>query len=84
MPRTTKIIRVPRPAPGSFNKHRPAGILLQAQLAQLRQALIKHHAGVEALLAIDLDEIETEAEVAEYARKVGALLHPHHARNPKP
>lgn len=83
MPRTAKIIPVPRPAPGSFNKHRPAGILLEAQAAHLRQGLIKHHADVEALLAIDLKELKTEGEVAEYARKVMAALHPHHARKIK-
>ena len=44
MPRTSKIIIVPKPAPGSFNKHRPAGSLLLAQAAHLQKALIKHHA----------------------------------------
>lgn len=78
MPRTPKIVDVPRPAPGSFNKHRPAGTLLRSQSAQLRQALIKHHADVEALLAVDLSEIRTEEEVADYAGRVTALLHPHH------
>jgi len=80
MPRTKKIIQIWRPAPGSFNKHRPAGTLLQAQVAHLQKALVKHHAEVEALLAIDLKEIRTEAEVAEYARRVSRLLHPHHVR----
>jgi hypothetical protein len=82
MPRTAKIISIPRPAPGSFNKHRPAGALLQAQVAHLQKALIKHHADVEKLLAIDLNEIMTEAEVADYAKRVTALLHPHHAKHP--
>lgn len=83
MPRTSKIIPVPRPAAGSFNKHRPAGALLLSQVAHLRQALVKHHADVEALLAIDLREIKTEAEVAEYSRKVTELLHPHQPRKVK-
>lgn len=81
MPRTSKLISIPRPAPGSFNKNRPAGALLQAQIAHLQKALVKHHAEVERLLAIDLREIRTEAEVADYARRITALLHPHH---PKP
>jgi hypothetical protein len=83
MPRTNKIIKVPRPSPDSFNKHRPAGILLQAQAAHLRQGLIKHHADVEVLLATDLNELKTEGDVAEYARKVTAVLHPHLARKVK-
>lgn len=80
MPRTSKIVHIPRPAPGSFNKHRTAGTLLQAQALHLQKTLIKHHAHVEKLLAIDLAEIRTEAEVSEYARKVTALLHPHQAK----
>ena len=83
MPRTSKIIIVPKPAPGSFNKHRPAGSLLLAQAAHLQKALIKHHAEVEGLLAIDLREIRTEKEVSDYARQVTRVLHPHHARRPK-
>ena len=80
MPRAGRIIKAPQPAEGSFNKHRPAGILLLSQVAQLREGLIKHHADVEALLAINLNEIKSEAEVADYAKKVTALLHPHHTR----
>ena len=84
MPRTTNIIKVQRPATGSFNKNRPAGVLLQNQVAQLRQRLVKHHAEVEALLAIGLDEIETEAEVADYSRKVISLLHPQQVAKTQP
>ena len=80
MPRTSKIISIPKPAPGSFNKHRTAGALLQAQVAHLHRALIKHHAKVEGLLAIDLKEIKTEAEVGDYAQRITALLHPHHVK----
>jgi hypothetical protein len=80
MPRTSKIVFVPKPAPGSFNKHRPAGTLLLAQSAHLQKALIKHHAEVEALLAIDLREIRTEADVSDYAKRITAILHSHHAR----
>jgi hypothetical protein len=80
MPRTSKIISIPRPAAGSFNKNRPAGSLLLAQAAHFQKVLIKHHAEVEALLAIDLREIKTEAECSDYARKVTAILHHHHAK----
>jgi hypothetical protein len=80
VPRTSKIVLVPKPALGSFNKHRPAGSLLLAQAAHLQKALIKHHAEVEALMAIDLREIKTEADVSDYARRITSLLHPHHGR----
>lgn len=83
MPRTRKIIVIPKPAPGTFNKNRPAGALLQAQITHLQKALVKHHADVERLLARDLKEIKTEAEVADYARRITALLHPHHAKSVK-
>jgi hypothetical protein len=81
MPRTAKIIPVPTPAPGSFNKHRRAGTLLRSQLVHLRETLVKHHAEVERLLAISSHELETEAEVADYAKRVTAILHPHKARH---
>jgi hypothetical protein len=32
-------------------------------------------------LAIDLKEIQTEAEVADYAKRITALLHPHSANS---
>jgi hypothetical protein len=82
MARTSNIVFVPKPAPGSFNKHRPAGNLLLAQAAHLQKALIKHHADVEALLAIDLREIRTEADASEYSSRVTAILHSHHVRRP--
>jgi hypothetical protein len=81
MPRTSSLVQVPKPAPGSFNKDRPAGKLLQAQVTHLRKAMVKHHAEVVTLLAdavtllaIDPDEIRTEGEVSEYARKITAIL----------
>jgi hypothetical protein len=80
MPRTSSIVRIPRPAPGSFNKNRPAGKLLQTQVVHLQKALVKHHAEVVALLAIDLSELRTEGEVGEYAKKITAILHHHHAK----
>jgi hypothetical protein len=75
MPRTSKIIRIPRPAPGSFNKNRRAGALLRSQVVHLQKALVKHHAEIVELLAIDMNEIRTEGEVSEYARKVTRVLH---------
>lgn len=75
MPRTSKIVKVPRPKEGSFNKNRRAGKLLQAQVAHLRSALIKHHAEVQALLAFDPSEVRTEGEVGKYVERVTAVLH---------
>jgi hypothetical protein len=80
MPRTSSIVRIPKPAPGSFNKNRRAGKLLQTQVIHLRNALVKHHAEVVALLAIDSSELRTEGEVGDYARKITAILHHHHAK----
>jgi hypothetical protein len=75
MPRTPNIVVIPKPSPGSFNKNRPAGTLLQTQVVHLRKALVKHHAEVVALLAIDLREVRTEGEVGDYAEKITAILH---------
>lgn len=83
MPRTTRIVNVPKPAAGSFNKNRRAGTLLLNQAAHLQRALIKHHVDVEALLAVDLNSIKTEADVSRYAEQVTRLLHPHHVTRRK-
>jgi len=75
MPRTSKIVVIPRPAPGSFNKNRRAGKLLQTQVMHLHRALVKHHAEVVALLAIDPKEVDTEGKVGEYAKRITEILH---------
>ena len=70
-------IQVPKPAPGSFNKNRPAGKLLQSQTLHLREALIAHLHELSAILAIDIRSLKTEGQVSDYIRKVTAILHPH-------
>jgi hypothetical protein len=80
MPRTSSIVRIPKPAPGSFNKNRRAGKLLQTQVIHLRNALVKHHAEVVRLLAIDPSQLRTEGEVGEFAQEITAILHHHHAK----
>ncbi len=80
MERKFKTIELPKPPAEAFNKNRPAGKLLQAQIAHLRKALTKHYADVMAILAIDLREIRTEGDVSDYAKKVMAILHPHGGR----
>ena len=68
-------IRVPLPAPSAFNKNRPAGCLLQAQLHHF------HHAESARLPkekrdARSPDHKYSEAEAAEYIAKITKLLHP--------
>ena len=76
------VIHVPRPAPGSFDKDRPAGQLLAAQTRHLREALIKHLEGVASVLAIDIRSLKTEGEVSDYVRQATAILHPHGVKHP--
>lgn len=71
------VIRVPKPEPGSFNTQRPAGKLLQAQTAHLREALIKHLEELVKILAVDLGSLKTEGDVSAYVKSVTAVLHPH-------
>jgi hypothetical protein len=39
MAEPSNVIRVPKPGPGSFNKHRPVSKLLRAQMEHLLEAL---------------------------------------------
>ena len=84
MARTRREVPIPKPPKSAFNKNRPAGTLLRAQAVHLRHALARHvqklarHLNrVGELLATDLDTIETEGDVSEYAKRVTAILHPH-------
>ncbi|MGA3069564.1 MAG: hypothetical protein ABSD43_05050 [Terracidiphilus sp.] len=68
-------IRVPIPPPSAFNKNRPAGCLLQAQLRHF------HHAESARLPKEKRDgrrpeDIHTEAEAASYIAAVTKVLHP--------
>ena len=76
-------IRVPIPQPSSFNKDRPAGCLLQAQLRHF------HHAESARLAKEKRDgrkpeDILTESEAADYIAKITKLLHPQRRRKSKP
>jgi len=75
------VIQVPKPAPGSFNKNRPAGKLLTSQTRHIREALIKHLEEVARVLAIDIRSLSTEGEVSDYVRQATAILHPHGAKH---
>jgi len=76
-------IRVPIPPTSAFNKDRPAGCLLQAQLRHF------HHAESARLPKEKHDgrrpeDIRTEAEAAAYIAKITKLLHPQRRRKPRP
>jgi hypothetical protein len=76
-------IRVPKPPASAFNKNRPIGCLLQAQLKHI------HHAESARLPKEKRDgrrpeDIHTEAEAAAYIAAVTATLHPQRRRKPRP
>jgi hypothetical protein len=76
-------IRVPKPPASAFNKNRPAGCLIQAQLRHF------HHAESARLPKEKRDgrspeDIRTEAEAADYIGKITKLLHPQRRRKPRP
>jgi hypothetical protein len=60
-------IRVPKPAPGSFNKNRPVSTLLQAQAEHMAEAVKKH-------IQDEMKAIKTEGEASEYIKKMGEFL----------
>lgn len=76
-------IDVPKPPASAFNKDRPVGCLLQAQLRHF------HHAESGRLTTAKRDgrrpeEIRTEVEAADYIGKITKLLHPQRRRKPRP
>lgn len=76
-------IRVPIPPPSAFNKNRPAGCLLQAQLRHF------HHAESARRPKEKRDgrrpeDIRTEGEAAAYIAKITKLFHPQRSRKPRP
>ena len=70
-------IQVPKPPREAFNKDRPAGKLLRAQIVHLREALIKHLEHVAATIAIDTGSIKTEGEASMFIERCVRILHPH-------
>jgi hypothetical protein len=76
-------INVPIPPRSAFNKNRPAGCLLQAQVRHI------HHAESARLPKEKRDgrspeDIHTEAEAAAYIAKVTHLLHPQRRKRRRP
>jgi hypothetical protein len=66
-------IRVPRPAAGSFHKHRPMSDLLRRQVEHFREAEAQLPADRQT--GIDIGAIRLEHEAAAYIGKVTAALH---------
>ncbi|MDR3727953.1 MAG: hypothetical protein P4K86_13010 [Terracidiphilus sp.] len=76
-------IRVPVPPASAFNKDRPVGCLIQAQLRHI------HHAESARLPKGERDgrrpeDIHTEAEAADYIAKITKQLHPQRSGKPMP
>lgn len=78
-----KVIPVPKTDASAYNPRRPAGLLLQAQAAHMREALIKHVHELTTLINVDMKSLKTEADVSAYVHQATALLHPHAAKPPK-
>jgi hypothetical protein len=66
-------VKVPRPAPGSFHKHRPVSDLLKRQVEHFHEA--ERHLPVGQQTGIHIDSIRLEHEAAAYIGKVTAALH---------
>jgi len=79
----SRVISVPKTDAGAYNPNRPAGKLLLAQTAHLREALIRHLHELSGVLAINIRSLKTEGDVSAYAQKVTAILHPKGAKGSK-
>jgi hypothetical protein len=66
-------VKVPRPAPGSFHKHRPLSDLLTRQVEHFREA--ERLLPVDQQTGIHIGSIRLEHEAAAYIGKVTAALH---------
>lgn len=79
----SRVISVPKTDRGAYNPNRPAGKLLLAQTAHLRESLIRHLHELTGLLAIDIRSLKTEADVSAYTQKITAILHPQGVNRPR-
>src|SRR6476646_6285176 len=66
-------VQVPRPAPGSFHKHRPMSDLLRRQVEHFREA--ERQLPADRQTRIDIDSIRLEHEAAAYIGRVTSALH---------
>lgn len=72
----SRVISVPKTDADAYNPDRPAGKLLLAQTAHLREALIQHLCELASILTVDIRSLKTEGDVSAYAEKITAILHP--------
>jgi len=77
------IVRVPKPAPGSYNRHRllDGNALLRNQVAHFRE--IEKTLPPEQQTGTDPAAITTEGEAGAYIRKITARMHPEGSRKEK-
>src|SRR5215471_2887537 len=66
-------VKVPRPAPGSFHKHRPISDLLKTQIEHFHE--VEMTWPEEKRTGTDCHSIKTEHEAAAYLKKMTAILH---------
>lgn len=66
-------IKVPRPVPGSFHKHRPISDLLKSQIKHFHEAEKSLAPG--SRTGVDVQGIKTEHEAAAYIEQVTKRLH---------
>ncbi len=77
----TNIIRVPKPASGSFNPNRPiaGNTLLRNQVEHFRKLELLLPA--EKQTGVQFGEIKTEGQASDYIRKMTGILHPQVAKS---
>ena len=77
----SNIVRVPKPAPGSFNPKRlvSKNSLLINQIEHFRK--LEKEMPPARQTGIDFASIKTEGEASEYIRKMTAILHPQVAKS---
>jgi hypothetical protein len=76
---STTYINVPRPPASAFNKNRPPGCLIQAQLQHISHAE-SARLPKEKRDGRGPEEFRTEGEAAEYIASVTRVLHPQKRR----
>jgi hypothetical protein len=69
----TEKVKVPRPAPGSFHKHRPLSDLLRKQVEHFHA--VEMSWPTEKRTGIDPKAIKTETDAASYIKAITARLH---------
>ena len=67
-------IVVPKPAPGSFDKHRPASDLLKSQVKHLHA--LEKNLPHRLQTGHNVEEIRTESEASAYIKTITGRLHP--------